>query len=110
MRSRTLIGQGPDRRGTKHGALFGLVADQAIGHFAHVLAAKHAHQRVDVGPLGQQIFFLPFGQAARHDHAVGLAVAFELQHLVDGGIRFGSRLFDEPAGVDHDEVGSLRVD
>ena len=57
----------------------------------------------------EQRFLLPLGQAAGDDHAAELALALELEHLVDRGERLVPGRLDEAAGVDDDEVGALRL-
>src|SRR5262245_28059093 len=64
---------------------------------------------VDLGPVAQELLFLPLGQAAGDNDAARAAAALQLQHLVDGGKRLGPRPLDEAAGVDDDEVGSVRL-
>ena len=48
---------------------------------------------------------MALGQAATDDHATNLALPLEFKHLVDGGERLGTSLFDEAASVDDDEIG-----
>ena len=103
------IGKRLRRRGLKHGALLVEPADQPVGDFRHLLAAEHADDVIDLRALVEQRLFLALGQAAGNDHAPRAAAAFQLEHFVDRRIRFLAGPFDEPAGVDDDEIGPLRL-
>ena len=97
------------RCGLKHGALFVESADQPVGDFGDFFASEHTDKMVNLRTIDQKFFFLPFGQAARDDYPAQIALLFELQHFVDRRERLVPRLLDETAGVDHREVGTLRI-
>src|SRR5437868_15001754 len=64
---------------------------------------------IDSRPIFEELLLLPLGKAAGNDDPSRSALAFQLQHLVDRRKRFGPRPLDEAAGVDHDEIGSVRI-
>jgi hypothetical protein len=70
-----------------------------------MLATKDADKLIDVGPLDEQRFLLPLGQAAGDNDAAKLAAALELEHFVDGAERLLPGRFNEAAGVHHGKVG-----
>ena len=49
------------------------------------------------------------GEATRDDYSPRPTLALQLQHLVDSTKRLRSRLFDETACVDDDEIRAIRI-
>ena len=103
------IGKRLGRRRLKNAALFVEPADQTIGDFRDLLAAEDADDVIDLGTFFQQRFFFALRQAAGDDDAARAAAAFEIEHFVNGRIRFFAGPLDETAGVDDDEIGPLRL-
>ncbi len=84
------IRQRVDRRRIEYHPLLLQPAEQTIGNFGDMLAAEHAHKLIDIWSRFEQRFLLPFRQAARNNDAANFAAAFEVEHFVNRGKRFGA--------------------
>jgi hypothetical protein len=104
-----IVGKRMRGGGLEDASLLGKATDQAVGYFGDFFAPEDADELVDLGAVDQQRFFLSLGEAARDNHSAELALAFELEHFVDGAERFLPGLLNKAAGVDDGEVGALGV-
>ena len=103
------IRQWVDRRRIEYHPLLLQSTEQTIGNFRDMLAAEHADKLIDIWSRFEQRLLLPFCQAARDDDAANFAAAFEVEHFVNRGKRFGAGGFDKTARVHDGEIGVLRI-
>ena len=79
-----------------------------VRHPIDFVTAKHANNMVNLGELVQQRWAESLWQTARDDHTLSFSGSFEIEHFPDHRFGFGARTIDKPAGIDDDEISTIR--
>ncbi len=74
-----------------------------------LLIGGHAHQQVDLGNFGAQIFTIALHEAARDDQHAAFSALFVFGHIENRVDRFFLCGEYEAAGVDDDDLGLARI-
>ncbi len=75
----------------------------------HAIAVEDADHRVDLGSPVEQPCAVTLHEASRHHDSPEVSGLLAVEGLADHLERFETRGLEEPAGVDHDRVGSRVV-
>ena len=103
------VGQGSDRSRLKDDPLFCKVTDKLIRDCCDFFTTKNTNQRIDVRSLFEHLFFLPFSETTRDNHALGFSFALQFKHLIDRSKRFSTCVFNEAASVDDHKIAADRI-
>ena len=89
--------------------LVAALVERAIHDANDFFPAEDADEVIDAGHLVEQGIALALSEAAGDDDGADSPLILEGEHFADDAERFLPRRLDEPARVDDDDVGAVRI-